>query len=214
MTDQDPRHAAEDTGDRDLAAVERGELPPLRSFNAFASFDDGDDARGLILALERAGIDGRYLSAVELSDEVPTGTIRSTDLSAERDATVEEDNAALHQIGVEGAKGGALGAVLGAMGGTVVALAIPGIGTAMGAGILAVTAGGAAAGAGVGTFAGAVANTPATRSWERALVDIKRGQIVVGVHADDVEVFDTAMHLIADSSPRQVRRLDRDGKVL
>jgi outer membrane lipoprotein SlyB len=192
-------------------ASERSELPPLRTYNVFARFDDSEKARDLILALERSGIDGRFVSAIELTDETLADSEPPDQETARREG-VEEDAAFAHEITIQGAKGGTVGAALGALSGTVVALAIPGLGLAAGAGILAVTAGGAVAGAGVGTFAGALSHTPASRSWQRALVDLEHGEIVVGVHTDEQDVFDQAVSIMDDSSPRSLRRVDHEGE--
>jgi hypothetical protein len=193
-------------------AAERSDLPPLREFNAFARFDDPDRARELILTLERSGIDGRHISAVELSPR--SDGARDGGMAPEREEAMEEDVAMVHELSVEGTKGGAIGAVIGAIGGTAVALAIPGVGAAIGAGILAVAGGGAVAGAGVGAFAGAVSHTPASRSWQRALVDVDHGEIVVGLHSDQRDIFDRGVEIMSDASPRTLRRLDNDGEPL
>lgn len=195
-------------------ASERSELPPLRTYNAFARFDDPEKARDLILSLERSGIDGRYISAIELTEENAPASAGETDAETERREAIEEDKAFAHEIVVDGAKGGSLGAVLGAIGGTAVALAIPGLGLAAGAGLLAVAAGGAVAGVGVGTFAGALSHTPASRSWQRALVDLEHGEIVVGVHTDEKDVFDKGVEILEESSPRSLRRVDHEGEVV
>ena len=133
MSNQDPTSvtaAADTTLVPDGA--ERAELPPLRHHNAFARFDESEPARDLIVAMERAGIDGRHISAVELSDAAEVDG-SGTDVEREREAGIEEDAAFVHEVVADGAKGGALGAVLGAVGGTAVALAIPGVGLAVGA---------------------------------------------------------------------------------
>ena len=103
---------------------------------------------------------------------------------------------------------------MGAIGGTAVALAIPGVGLAIGAGILGVAAGGAFAGTGVGAFAGAVGHTPGSRSWERALVDVGPGELVVGFHADDPDLFDRGASIIRDAAPYSFRAVDQDGEPL
>ena len=219
---QNPSHDPRTDGERVPHAPERGDLPPLRSFNVIAVFDDGDAARRLILDLERAGIDGRFISAVELTrgSESP-GTVGASpdheaglDPEVQRHEAQDEDAAFVHDVGVEGAKGGVIGGVLGALGGTAVALAIPGLGLAVGAGILGVAAGGAVAGTGVGVFAGAVSHTPASHSWERALVDFGHDELAVGIHTDDADVFEQGVALVDDAGARRVRRVGHDGELL
>lgn len=203
-------------------AAERGELPPLRQYNAIAVFDDGDAARHLILELERSGIDGRYISAVELTREDETErTVEGTpdheagpDPAVQHQEALDEDVALVHDLGLEGAKGGVIGGVLGALGGTAVALAIPGVGLALGAGILGVAAGGAVAGSGVGVFAGAVSHTPASRSWERALVEFGHGELAVGLHTDEAEVFEQGYAIMEEAGARRLRKVDHEGELL
>ena len=216
MSDPDARQAAEEiaeeTTDRDLEPVapERSDLPPLRSFNAFAAFDDAEVARTVVVDLEGTGIDGSQVSALALdrADEVEASE-QST-----LESTAEEDAAMVSEIGGDVAKGASIGAVAGALGGAAVAIAIPGVGAAIGAGIFAVAAGGAAAGTGVGGFAGAVSTTPASRGWEQALLDLKDGTIVIGVHTDDEEVFARGTDVLADANPATLRKLDADGEPL
>lgn len=214
MPDQDPLHAAEQTAtDPELTPVtdpERSELPPLRHYNAFAAFSDHGAARDALLALERQGIDGHDISALALTRGTPAGD----DQDAARRAANEEDAAMVKEVGAEGLKGGTIGAALGALGGAAVTVAIPGVGVAIGAGILAAAAGGAVAGAGVGGFAGALSQTPASRSWERALVEVGDGEIVVGVHTDDRETYDLGLGVLRDAGARNVRSVDEDGEVI
>lgn len=209
-TDDVAEDLAEATTDEDLEPVapERTELPSLRAFNVFATYDDSDKAGDAILALERAGIDGTHISALALDDA------DSTDPGDEstRDATVRQDSEMLSEVGSDVGRGAAIGAVAGALGGTAIAIAIPGVGTALGAGILAVTAGGAVAGTGVGGFAGAVSGTPASPGWEQALLDLDDGRIVVGVHHDDREVFDSAVETFDGTGALSVRTVDPDGQ--
>ena len=209
-TDDVAEDLAEATTDEDLEPVapERTELPSLSAFNVFATYDDSDKAGDAILALERAGIDGTHISALALDDA------DSTDPGDEstRDATVRQDSEMLSEVGSDVGRGAAIGAVAGALGGTAIAIAIPGVGTALGAGILAVTAGGAVAGTGVGGFAGAVSGTPASPGWEQALLDLDDGRIVVGVHHDDREVFDSAVETFDGTGALSVRTVDPDGQ--
>lgn len=201
---------AEETTDEDLEPVapERAELPALSPLNAFATYDDPDQARDAVLALERAGIDGTHISALALD---ATERAEPGDESTMQ-ATVDRDSEVLSEIGSDVGRGAAIGAVAGALGSTAVALAIPGVGAAIGAGILAVTAGGAVAGTGVGGFAGAVSGTPASRGWEQALIDLEDGRVVIGVHSDDREAHDAAVGALEGTNPLSLRCLDPDGE--
>ncbi len=213
MSDPTARDAAENVGGEtsdeqlEAAAPERVELPPLQSLNVFAAYDDPDAARHAIVALERQGLEAHHISvlALDTADNVDVGS-ESTMVT-----TVDKDSEMFSDIGANAAKGAAIGAVAGALGSTAVALAIPGVGVAIGAGIVAVAAGGAFAGTGVGGFAGAVSTTPASMAWEQAFVDLKDGRIVVGVHTDDRELFDTAHGVLADSGAASVRQIDAEG---
>jgi hypothetical protein len=203
-------NVAEETTNEDLEAIapERSELPPLQSLNVFATFDDGERARDAIVAIERTGIEGNNISALALgaADEVEPGE-ESTMVT-----TVDKDSELLSDIGSDVGRGAAIGAVAGALGSTAVALAIPGVGAALGAGILAITAGGAMAGTGVGGFAGAMSTTPASRGWEQALVDLAHGRVVVGVHTDDRDLFEQACSVLSDAGALSVRQVDADGE--
>jgi hypothetical protein len=196
------------TDDLEAVAPERVDLPPLQSLNVVATYDDGEGARDAIVALEREGIEAHNISALALDvpDAVEPGR------ESAQVTTMDKDAELLSDVGSDVGKGAAIGAVAGALGSTAVALAIPGLGAALGAGILAVTAGGAVAGTGVGGFAGAVATSPASHAaWEQALIDLKDGRVVVGVHTDDRELFDTACSVLSDSGAVSVRQLDADG---
>ena len=201
---------AEETTDEDLESVapERTGLPALKALNAFATFDDPELARDVVVALERTGIDGSHISALALdsADETEPGD-QST-----MDATVAQDSELLSEIGSGVGRGAAIGGVAGALGGAAIAIAVPGFGTAIGAGILAVAAGGAAAGTGVGGFAGAVSGTPASPGWEQALIDLDEGRVVVGVHSDDRDQHDSAVSVFEDSGALTLRCVDPDGE--
>lgn len=214
MSDPDIRHAAEevadDTTSQDLepAAPEATDLPPLRSYNVFATFDDAEAARESIIDLERTGIDAADVSALVLdtADEVDLRDGAELQATGDHDADVMETHV------VDVAKGGGIGAVAGALGSAAVTLAIPGVGAAIGAGILAVSAGGAMAGAGVGAFAGAVTGTPASKGWERAIADLQDGRVVVGVHSNEAEHHNEAMSVLANAGAISVRELDDQGE--
>ncbi|MGY6501529.1 MAG: hypothetical protein ACXIVQ_11655 [Acidimicrobiales bacterium] len=216
MTDPETQRVVEEVADaasvEDLEPVapERIDLPPLSPFNAFATFSDSEVARDVIVELERAGIDGSRVSALTLE---PKSDVTPGEHST-MEATADEDSEAVAEVGSDAGKGAAIGAVAGALGGTAIAIAIPGVGTALGAGILAVTAGGAVAGTGVGGFAGAVSNTPASRGWEQALLDVDHGVVVVGVHTDDRSVADNAAEILGDAATSTVRLIDGDGTQL
>jgi hypothetical protein len=214
VSDPDARDAAEAAAeettaeDLDPVAPERSDLPPLQSYNVFATFDEGEAARDAIVAVERTGIEANNISALALdaSDEVEPGK------ESAMVTTVDKDSEMLSDVGSDVGRGAAIGAVAGALGSTAVALAIPGVGAALGAGILAITAGGAMAGTGVGGFAGAVSTTPASRGWEQALIDLDAGRVVVGVHTDDREVFEQACSVLSDAGALSVRQFDADGE--
>ena len=108
MADHDDTSDA-GAADTDLVptATDRSELPPLRERNAFARFSDAAQARDLILALERDGIDGRYISAFELTGD-EGGTDARTDHAAAREEAIDEDVAMAHEVTNDAVKGGAI----------------------------------------------------------------------------------------------------------
>jgi hypothetical protein len=203
---------AEQTTDEDLQAVapERTDLPNLEPYNVFATYDDPDLASEAVVTLERAGIDGTNISALALDRAEDT---TPGDASAQG-ATMDRDREVVEELRGDVGKGAGIGAVAGALGGTAIALAIPGVGTALGAGILAVAAGGAMAGTGVGGFAGAVSSTPATPGWEQALIDLDHGRVVIGVHSADDEAHAKAVDALSDTGAMSVRSLDANGDAL
>lgn len=205
-------HVADESSAEGLApaAPERVELPPLQSLNVLAAFDDAEAARGGIVALERRGIEANTVSvlALDTEDAVEVGS------ESTRVTTVDKDTAMLKDIGSDAAKGAAIGGIAGALGSTAIALAIPGVGAAIGAGILAVTAGGAFAGTSVGGFAGAVSSTPANEAWEQAFVELRNGRVVVGVHTDDRDLFESATEVLQDAGPAAVHQIDQHGGTL
>src|SRR5690606_36848084 len=166
--------------------------------------------------------DGRYISAVELTHGPEDGhTVPGThddeagpDPEREHQAQIEEDAAFVHDVGAEGATGGVICGVVGALGGTAVSLAIPGVGLALGSGLVGVAAGSAVAGAGVGAFAGALSHTPASRSWERALVEFGHGELAVGLHTDESETFEQGLEIMQKANPPRLRRVGNDGELL
>lgn len=238
MSDPATRQVAEDvaadTTDRSLKTLdpEGSDLPPLREFNVFATFDDTSTAREALVALERRGIDGREISLLALHDDseadqadvdiTDDGDIKGTGSTVEIDLRQRDELAATgdHDAEVMGehmthvAKGAGIGAIAGGLGTAAVLLAIPGVGVAVGAGILGAAAGGAFAGTGVGAFAGAVTSTPAAKGWQHAVADLDHGRVVVGVHSVESERHNEALGVLAGQGAISVRELDSQGEPL
>src|SRR5262245_37762897 len=132
-------------------------------------FDDYDQARSAVEALERAGFSSSEISIV---------------------SRYRDDGTLMTDDGAGGAEAGAAaGGVIGAGTGLLAALgmiAIPGIGPLVAAGVLATTLAGAASGAVAGGLLGAlvdygVSDTDADMYAEA----IRRGSTLVSVRADD-----------------------------
>lgn len=237
MSDRATRRAAEqiagDTTDRWLQTLDPAgsHLPPLREFNVFATFPDTETARNAIVALERRGIDGSEISLLALHDdpEAAAKDVDATDDGEPSDAGSTGDidrrqrsdlaAAGEHEAEVMGehmthvAKGAGIGALAGGLGTAAVLLAIPGVGVAVGAGILGAAAGGAFAGTSIGAFAGAVTST-AANGWQHAVADLDHGRVVVGVHPTEAKHRDKALSVLAAAEPISIRELDSDGAPL
>lgn len=242
MSDPDPRpdtrniaeDLARDTTDRSLQTLDPAgsDLPPLREYNVFATFADAKDARGAIVALERRGIDGREISLLAMHDESESdahdpdvahdGDISDTGSTGDIDLRDRGDLAATgsHDAEVMGehmnhvVKGAGIGAIAGGLGTTAVLLAIPGVGLAVGAGLLGAAAGGAFAGTGVGALAGAFTTTPAAKGWQHAVADLDHGRVVVGVHTEQSKRHNDALGVLAGAGAISVRELDAEGEPL
>lgn len=238
MSDSATRRAAEevagDTTDRPLKTLdpEGSDLPPLREFNVFATFANTDDARGAMVALERRGIDGREISLLALHDDpdaaaadvdvahdgdiADTGSTGDIDLRERSDlaATGDHDADVMAEHMSHVIKGAGIGAIAGGLGTTAVLLAIPGVGLAVGAGLLGAAAGGAFAGTGVGAFAGAITTTPAAKGWQHAVADLDHGRVVVGVHTEHSKHHNEALGVLAGQGAISVREVDAEGNPL
>lgn len=218
MSDPATRRVAESIADDTTAGQlttidpEGSDLPPLRTYNVFATFADAAAARQAIVDLERKGIDGREISALALQGE--DADPRQTDLreADELDATGAHDGEVMAEHMSHVVKGAGIGAVAGALGTAAVVLAIPGVGAAIGAGIIGAAAGGAFAGTGVGGFAGAVTSTPAAKGWQHAVADLDNGRVVIGVHTTEANHHDEALSVLASAEPISIREIDADGE--
>lgn len=170
--------------------------------NVVGTFDGLGSARGAVLALERAGVDGREISllAPHRDDEEVTGHEAS-----ERDLDVADD------LAVRAGAGGAAGAVVGGLLGAA-AFAIPGVGPVVGAGIWAAAGGGALGGAAAGGMAAAVRSAGLSGAWEASYASaLEGGRAVVAVHASDDEAAKRAASVLAERGADNVSHLDREG---
>ncbi len=157
--------------------------------NVVAAFPDVDAARDAITRLETAGVPA---DSIALLGAFPAETARPGEDVVPEDAVGEF------------AKGAAQGATAGAVGGAAIgaltALAIPGIGPAVAAGLWAL------AGAAGGLAVGGTANTGGSPAWRATFDVVASGNFAVGVHDDDPDVVDLGEEALRDREPLSVNR--------
>jgi hypothetical protein len=163
-----------------------------------AVFDVEEDAVQALDALREAGIHPEQVS-VMMPDRVATGA--------------EEDDAGAQMAG--GAAGGAtMGGIVGGLAGWLLgigALAIPGIGPVLGAGVLGSILAGAAIGAAAGGLLGGLVSLgipeEEARTYERHL---QAGRVLVTVHPADVPTAEQLRDVLEANGAYDVRLYESD----
>ncbi len=182
----------------------------LAAFNIVATYQDLEQAREAILAVQRAGINADDISVLGRQIE------EARDVS-ERDASASETGvmADVTKAAVKGtaagvAAGGALGFLAGAL-----AFGIPGIGPVLGTGIWAATIGGATLGGGVGAHLGGVAALSESEEWTLTYQDeLRSGHVLVAVHAEERGAHDRAVEALRKNDPVNLEEFDEQGQRL
>jgi hypothetical protein len=181
-------------------------MPRARAgaFNLIAAFVDMTAAERVIEALKAEGVPGDDISLLGREGEVVTTDDRTT-----------QDHPSLGAA-ASGAVAGAVGG--GALGGTagfligLAALAVPGVGPVISAGVWGITVLGAVAGAQGGALVGYVTGTELS-SQRSAAYDshLAQGHVILGVHADDSAEFDRAFDVVARNQPLEIDRYGTSG---
>ncbi len=157
--------------------------------NVVAAFPDVEAARDAITDLETSGVPA---DSIALLGAFPAETARPGE------EVVAED--ALGDFAKGAAQGAAAGAAGGAAVGALTALAIPGIGPAVAAGLWAL------AGATGGLAVGGTANTGGSPAWRASFDVVASGNFAVGVHDDDPEVVDLGEETLQARQPLSINR--------
>lgn len=182
-------------------------MSSITDHNVLGTFDDLRGAREAVLALERAGVDGREVSLLAPDHDEESGSEDEVSGSeaASRDLEVTDD------LAVSAGVGSAAGAVLGGLAGAA-AFAIPGVGPVVGAGIWAAVGGAAIGGSAAGGIAGAIRAAGLSGAWEGSYSSaLEDGKAVVAVHAPDQEGATRAASVLTEAGADDVRHLDREG---
>jgi hypothetical protein len=161
----------------------------------------GDQARGVVVALERAGVEGDRISFLRLDDAsvTPQGDATPTPrLDIDRPLHSREERSV--------AVGALIGAVVGAVLAFLVVLAIADVKAA----VWALLGGGVLGGA-LGTLWAGFGRLGASDAWERSLHADPDAWAVIGVHLDDDGSRDRASEIL---EPYGVWVFDHDGSVL
>lgn len=204
------RAEEQEAGGDEVVVAPEG-LPPLGKYNVIASIERADEGRKAVLHLERSGIEGDRLSYVELvpPDEVEhadAGDVRHTTEAGTTDPEGITGEVA-RTAGASAALGGGIGA--GAM--ALIALALPGIGPAVGAGVLAAAIGGGAIGTVTGGIVGAFSKFGASDAWKASFEDLRDGHVLIGVHTQEKEEAARSAHLLEPYS-KAVHVVDHHGR--
>lgn len=188
-------------------ASDRDELPPFRSFNAIAVFDDISVSHDVVLDLERAGVEAADISYLALDGDATGG---AGERAGGPEGSNHEDDVA-PQTAAKAVKGGAAGGAIGAVTGALVAMAIPGIGPVLGAGVLGTAIGGGAFGSAAGGYWAGMSNLAASEAWSQTFTDIRSGAALVGVHARESDELSDAVAVFRERGARVVRHFDQHG---
>ncbi len=120
------------------------------------------------------------------------------------------DSEAFSDLGKSVTAGGAGGALIGGVLGSLVTLAIPGVGVVVAAGL------GAVFGAAVGGAAGGITVTKyASPAWMETFETVERGEVAVGVHHADGSVVDDAQTVMEGHDVSRISRFgaeDSEGR--
>jgi hypothetical protein len=180
--------------------------PDFASHNVLATFSSMEEARDVIAALERRGVDGNKISLLgRQAEEAARPDERQT---GEKDAGLAAD--AGKSAGTGAAAGGAIGGAVGFLAGAA-AFGIPGVGPAVGAGIWATTLGGAAFGTGVGLLQGGIAGVKESEAWQLTYASVQEGKVIVGVHAEDEDLVAGAEEVFREHGGTSIDRFDVEG---
>jgi hypothetical protein len=170
------------------------------AFNLIAAFVDMTAAERVIGALKDEGVPGEDISLLGREG----GELVTTD-----DRTTEDQRSL--GAAVSGTVTGALGGgVLGGAAGFLIglaALAVPGVGPVISAGVWGATALGAIAGAEGGALVGYVTGTELSSQRSAAYdAHLAQGHVLVGVHAEDSAQLEHAFDVVARSQPLEIDR--------
>ncbi len=184
-------------------AAEDAVPQPFRAYNVVAVFAHGEAAtRALAAAAERFPADA--LSYVALHREGETCACR-----------LEGGPVDAPGLGTRlAAKGAALGAAAGAALGAAGVVALPGIGTIIGAGLLSAVIGGAGMGGATGGAVGAYAHLRESEAGRSTRADVAEGRAVVAVHVDTQAAARRARTLLERHDPEATRVFDARGHAL
>jgi len=168
-----------------------------------ASFPDMEAARDAIRALGQAGVDGGDIALLGPEAEE----------AARPEHDHERESGALEDVARGAAKGAAVGAPAGAAAAAATAgalsIAVPGVGTLVGSGLL-----GAWFGGGIGAITGGVSRMSPSDAWELTYASVSERRCVVGVHSEAPETLAKAEGVLAEREPLRLGRFDAEGRAL
>lgn len=183
MTDRNDNPDAPQDEAAPLSPIEHAHAP----FNVIATFGQAADARKAIEALEKAGIDGTdiALHGVETTTE-------------DSDVDPSTRTGPVGRTGLVAAVAGGVGSVVGAVIGVVILG--DAIGTVAAAAMGVVFIGGMAAVIGAAWVIGL------GRAWHDTFLDLREGDVSVGVHTTEEEIAEHAASVLESRQPDSIRR--------
>jgi hypothetical protein len=171
-----------------------------RTYNVTATFPDMDRARQGVEALEEHGVD---------ATSIFLGGRAARDAAVERD-TAERDEAMLQHTGRGARRGLVVGILVGALIGLAIGLLFwDGRAWVLGTAVL----GFALACGGLGAYIGLLSRGKVSGPYEETFADVE-GPVVVGVHTEDEQAFETASETLAGAGPEELKRFDGQGNAL
>lgn len=168
-------------------------------YNIIAAFADFTAAQRAVEAVKDVGLRADDVSLLGKQGE----TVVSDDTRTQDPSAV---SSTLKGTVAGAVGGGVLGGVAGFLIG-LAALAVPGVGPVITAGVWAAAAGGALFGAQGGGFIGAMTGASMSKARAEAYhTYLTQGRVLVGVHTDDRAQFDRALGVLVELQPVDLDR--------
>ena len=182
----------------------------LGTYNVVATYQDMEQARDAMAALQRAGIDGGDISVLGRQADEARAASEQDPSAGDTGVMGDVTKATLGGAAAGATAGGVAGFIAGAL-----AFGIPGIGPVLGTGIWAATLGGATLGGGIGAHMAGIAALSENPDWELTYQEALRNErVLIAAHADDRADLDRAVEALRTTNPLSLEEFDQEGRRL